>query len=84
MLHDDIDTLQNESFAHMGDGDIAYIREVRSEEVQDLFPNAPSMVGGMKLWALLSADGSPIMLADSRAAVMANAREADLTAVSVH
>ena len=78
MLHDDIDTFQNESLADMGDGDIAYIREVRSEDVKDLFPNAPNMAGGIKLWALVSADGSPIMLADTRAAVIANAHEAEL------
>lgn len=84
MLHDDIETVETESFAHLGDGDLAYIREVRSEDVKDMFPNAPQMIGGLTLWALLSADGSPIMLADTRDAVVANAREADLTTVSVH
>ena len=84
MMHDDIEAFENKSFADMGDGDIAYIREVRSEDVKDLFPDAPNMAGGMKLWALVSADGSPIMLADTRAAVMANAHEAELTPVSVH
>jgi hypothetical protein len=33
---------------------------------------------GLELWALLAADGSPIMLADSREAVVLNARENDL------
>ncbi len=84
MVHDEANRVDTESFAHLGDGDIAYIREVRSEDVRDMFPNAPQMIGGMTLWALLSADGSPIMLADSRDAVVANAMEADLTTVSVH
>ncbi|AXS42384.1 DUF1150 domain-containing protein [Breoghania sp. L-A4] len=84
MVHDEVNRVDAETFAHLGDGDIAYIREVRSEDVKNMFPNAPQMIGGMKLWALLSADGSPIMLADSRDAVIANAMEAELTTVSVH
>ena len=39
---------------------------------------------GMKLWALHSADGQPIMLTDSREAAIANATEADLTPMMVH
>ena len=84
MVHDEVNRVETESFADLGDGDIAYIREVRSEDVREMFPDAPQMIGGMRLWALLSADGSPIMLADSRDAVVANAMEADLTTVSVH
>ena len=38
----------------------------------------------MKLWALHSADGRPIMLTDSREAALANAVEADLTPLMVH
>lgn len=84
MVHNEYKMLEDQIFAHLGEGDIAYIREVRSEDVKSLFPGAPQMVGGIRLWALLNADGSPIMLADSRDAVVANAREAELTAVSVH
>jgi hypothetical protein len=38
----------------------------------------------MKLWALLSAAGRPIMLTDTKAAAIANAQEHDLETVSVH
>jgi hypothetical protein len=38
----------------------------------------------MRLFALLSADGSPIMLTDSRDAAIANAREHELQTVSLH
>jgi hypothetical protein len=38
----------------------------------------------MQLWALLTANGQPIMLTDSKAAAIANAHEHDLEPVSVH
>lgn len=71
-------------FARLGGGEIAYLRPVRSEDVHALFPQAPQLAPGMKLWALLSAEGRPIMLTDTKAAAIANAHENDLEAVNVH
>jgi hypothetical protein len=71
-------------FARLGGGEIAYLRPMLSEEVHAIFPQAPELAPGMKLWALLSADGQPIMLTDSKAAAIANAQEHDLETVSVH
>ena len=38
-----------------------------------LFPQAPELQPGMQLFALHAADGTPIMLTDSREAAVANA-----------
>lgn len=73
-----------QTLASLGAGHVAYVRTFLSEEVNALFPQAPSMEPGQKLWALLSADGTPIVLADTPHAVMANAAENNLTTVSVH
>lgn len=73
-----------ESLAGLGGGRIAYLRPMRSEEVKTLFPNVPPIAPGLDLWALLAADGTPIMLADSREALVMNAHENDLEAVSLH
>ena len=73
-----------EQLAHLGDGTVAYIKTVRSEDVPRMFPQAPAIQPGLKLFALLSADGSPIMLTDSRDAAVANAWEHELQPVSVH
>src|SRR6476660_630818 len=54
------------NFAVLGGGKIAYVRTLKSEEAKDLFPGLPPVTPGMKLWALLAADGTPIMLSDSR------------------
>ena len=73
-----------ESLAELGDGRIAYVRSLNAAEARDLFPTMPQVAADLELWALLSADGTPIMLADTREAVVMNAHENDLEAVSIH
>lgn len=73
-----------EALAVLGGGEIAYVRSIRSEEVRALFPQAPEIAPGIKLFTLHAADGTPIMLTDSREAALANAAEHDLVPVSVH
>ncbi len=76
--------LTPEAFAVLGGGQVAYVREIKSEEVKSLFPQAPMMAPGMKLFSLHAADGTPIIVTDSREAALANAREHELDTVSVH
>ena len=73
-----------EQFAHLGGGHIAYVKAMHSDEVRRLFPQAPAIQPGLQLFALLAADGSPIMLTDSRDAAIANAWEHELHTVSLH
>lgn len=70
--------------AALGEGHIAYVRSIRSDEVMRLFPQAPQLTPGLDLFALLSASGAPILLADSREVILANAAEHDLLPVSLH
>ena len=76
--------LSDEQFAHLGGGMLAYVRPIRSEDVSRLFPQVPPVRPGLQLFALLGADGSPIMLTDSRDAAVANAHEHELMTVSLH
>ena len=73
-----------EALAQLGDGRIAYVKTIRSEDVPALFPQAPEIAPGLKLFALHAADGTPIMLTDSREAAVANAWSQELETVSVH
>ncbi len=73
-----------EALAHLGDGQIAYVKTIRSEDVPVLFPQAPEIAPGLQLFALHAADGTPIMLTDSREAAVANAWSHELETVSVH
>ena len=78
-------TITQEALAHLGDGRIAYVKPVSSEQVATLFPQAAEQVApGMQLFALHAADGTPIMLTDSREAAVANAWSHELETVSVH
>ena len=70
--------------AALGEGHLAYVRPIRSDEVRRFFPQAPELSPGLDLFALLSASGAPIMLADSRDVVLANAVANDLHPVSLH
>jgi len=72
------------NFAVLGGGKLAYVRSLMAEEAKDLFHGLPPVTPGLKLWALLAADGTPIMLSDSREAVEMNAHEHELEMVSIH
>jgi hypothetical protein len=76
--------LTEQQLAHLGAGAIAYVKTIRSEDAQRLFPQAPPIRPGLKLFALLNADGSPILLTDSKDAAIANAWENQLETVSLH
>jgi hypothetical protein len=73
-----------ESLATLGEGHIAYVKQNPTEDVPGLFPQAPKIAPGLKLFALHAADGTPILLTDSREAAVANAWSHELQAVSVH
>ena len=40
------DSVTPEALAHLGEGHIAYVKQVRSEDVPDLFPQAPKIAPG--------------------------------------
>jgi hypothetical protein len=76
--------ITQDALAHLGDGRLAYVKAIRSEEVAHLFPEAPALQPGLELFALHAADGTPIMLTDTREAALANAWSQELEPVSVH
>jgi hypothetical protein len=75
-----------EALAHLGDGRIAYVKAIRSEDVAAMFPQmqVPKIAPGVMFFALHAADGTPIMLTDSREAAIANAWSQELETVSLH
>jgi hypothetical protein len=76
--------LTNEQLASLGGGRVAYLKPIRSEDVSRLFPAAPAIQPGLQLFALLAADGTPIIVTDSRDAAVANAMSQELEMVSLH
>jgi hypothetical protein len=76
--------ITQEALAQLGGGHLAYVKSISSEDVNKLFPQAPKIAPGIRLFALHAADGTPIMLTDTREAALANAWSQELEPVSVH
>ena len=76
--------MTSQAFAVLGGGRIAYVKPIKSEDVHTLYPEAPELQPGMRLFALHAADGTPILVTDSREAAVANAMTHELETVSVH
>lgn len=76
--------LTNDELAHLGEGVVAYLREMDSDDLRGKFPEMPQIASGRKLWAVFAADGRPILLTDQRETALAGAAQNDLTPVSIH
>ncbi len=77
-------TVTPSQLAHIGEGAVAYLREIDSDDLKGRFPGLPEIASGLKLWALFAANGQPILLTDARDSAIAGAFENDLTPVSIH
>lgn len=71
-------------FARLGDGQVAYVKQISSSQARSLFPALNGLPDGIDLYALVNADGTPLGLTDSRDSAIASAIEYDLEPVSVH
>lgn len=70
--------------AHLGEGSVAYLRKMSSDDLRGRFPGLSEITPGLELWALFAANGQPILLADERDRALAGAMENDLTTVATH
>lgn len=73
-----------DQLAHIGEGVVAYLREMESDDLKGKFPGLPEIASGTRLWALFAANGQPILLSDARERAIAGAFQNDLTPVAVH
>jgi hypothetical protein len=73
-----------ETLATLGENRVAYIKAMRSEDVAFLCAEAPMLEPGYQVFVLHAADGTPIILADSRESAMAGAESHELETVSLH
>jgi hypothetical protein len=76
--------LTQAELAHLGEGTVAYLKEIDSDELRGKFPGMPEIAPGTKLWAVFAANGQPILLTDARDSALAGAIQNDLTPVSIH
>jgi len=71
-------------FAQLGDGQVAYIRQLTAAEAGKMFPAIAGIPKGIPLFALHAADGTPLALTDSKHAALSQAMEDELSIASVH
>ena len=71
-------------FATFGNSTIAYVRKVRSDDMNRRYPLSMELPDGIELWGLFGADGEPIALADEQSELYVDAEERDLLAVQRH
>ncbi|OQM76140.1 DUF1150 family protein [Manganibacter manganicus] len=76
--------MSNGEFAHLGEGSVAYLRKVSSDDLRGRFPGLTEIGPGLELWALFGANGEPILLSDARDRALAGAMENDLVTVAIH
>jgi hypothetical protein len=77
-------TVSKADLAHLGAGEVGYIRKMKADEVSRVFPEAPEIDPSLDLWALFGADGTPILLTDNRSSTFYKAAEDELRTVSLH
>ena len=67
-----------------GEGQLAYIKLLKAKDVMELFPQLAGLPEGIDLYAVVSADGTPMALTDSRTAAIENVEENNLELVALH
>jgi len=82
--HDTRHALSEAELAHLGEGTVAYLRKIDSDELKGKFPSLSEIASGMEIWALFAANGQPILLSDARDTAIAGALENHLTPVSIN
>ena len=78
------DMMSKTEFAHLGDGEVAYIRRIDQDEACRLYPGFDGVSQDIMLFSLHGADGTPIVLTDNKSAAIADAVENNLETVNVH
>ncbi len=76
--------MSEKAFEQLGDGEVAYIKQLNLDLAQKLFPALRGKLEGIDLYAVLGADGTPLALPATRNPASANALENDLVPLSEH
>ena len=76
--------LSEGELAALGDGHIAYVKEMTSDQAIEMFPSVDDLPRGLSLYALHAADGTPIALTDTLQAAIGHAIEDELEVRALH
>ena len=73
-----------DDLARMGQGHVAYMRQISGAEIAQAFPGAVDLDPDARVWALFGADGTPLAIADDAGGALSTAFENNLMPVTVH
>ena len=73
-----------DEFALLGEGDVAYIKQISGAEAAAKFGISSEIEADEKLYVLHGADGTCMAISDSLYGLQASAEENDLQTVSLH
>jgi hypothetical protein len=76
--------MSDSEFAALGDGEVAYIKSLSSEEAQAAYPSIDDLPEGLSLFALHAADGTPIALTDDMGTAIEHAMGDELEIAPLH
>jgi hypothetical protein len=76
--------MSQRELAELGGGQVAYIKELSSDEASRMYPTIKGLPSGINLYALQAADGTPIALTDTLQAAIGHAMGDELEIASVH
>ena len=76
--------MSQRELAELGGGQVAYIKELSSDEASRIYPAIEGLPRGINLYALQAADGTPIALTDTLQAAIGHAMGDELEIASVH
>jgi hypothetical protein len=76
--------ISQRELAALGGGQVAYIKELSSDEASRMYPAIEGLPKGINLFALQAADGTPIALTDTLQAAIGHAMGDELEIASVH
>lgn len=83
-ITDEAAVMSTLDFARLGGGEVAYVKQVDSEQARNLFPMLTGLPEGIPFFAVVGADGTPLGITDSRDSAIASVIENELKPVSVH
>ncbi len=77
-------SMSESEFAALGDGVVAYIKPLSSEEAKADFPAVDDLPDGMRLYVLHAADGTPLALTDDMDTAIDHALNDELEIAALH
>lgn len=77
-------SLNKEELAQLGNGQIAYIKQLSADEIICFFPSISYLDPGVCVWGLFGANGDPVAVSDRKEDLFHSAREQSLKTIPLH